>query len=130
MYQVFSHFSTIFTMQLKSACHSLRKHISLCPQLPKPLGIFAQLCRAWLPKALGTVTQDFGHPYPCTWVWKPVYVGMSVHGRGQNCSASARCLLGRGNRWHYVAIKTEVIATRKSLYTNRLTISVAIVALK
>lgn len=68
--------------------------------LPKPLGIFAQLCGASLPKVLGTVTQDFGHPYPCTWVWKPVYVGMSIHGRGQNCSASARCLLGRGNRWH------------------------------
>lgn len=94
---------------------------------------FAHSCPSlWasLPKALGTVTQDFGHPYPCTWVWKPVYVGMSVHGRGQNCSASARCLLGRGNRWHYVAIKTGVIATRKTLYTNRLTISVAIVALK
>ena len=72
----------------------------LCPQLPKTLGIFAQLRGASLPKALGTVTQDFGHPYPCTWVWKPVYVGMSIHGRGQNCSALARCLLGRGNRWH------------------------------
>ena len=31
---------------------------------------------ASLPKALGTVTQDYGHPYPCTWVWIPVYMGM------------------------------------------------------
>lgn len=62
--------------------------------------VYSDLRGASLPKALGTVTQDFGHPYPCKWVWIPVYVGMSIHGRGQNCSASARCLLGRGNRWH------------------------------
>lgn len=50
----------------------LRQLVSQIFILPKPLGIFAQLRGASLPKALGTVTQDFGHPYPCTWVWIPV----------------------------------------------------------
>lgn len=43
---------------------------------------FAQLCRAWLPKALGMATHRFGHAYPCTWSSVPVYVGMSDHVRG------------------------------------------------
>ena len=55
-----------------------------CPDLPKPLGIFAQLCRAWLPKALGMDAHRFGHSYPRTWSWLPMYVGTSNHVRGHN----------------------------------------------
>ena len=38
------------------------------------LGIRAQLCRAWLPKALGMDTHRIGHSYPCTWVRVTTYV--------------------------------------------------------
>ena len=92
-----------FHVSFASQCSSKYIDVREIRHTEKVTSRFAHSCPSiWasLPKALGTVTQDFGHPYPCTWVWKPVYVGMSVHGRGQNSSASARCLPGRGNRWH------------------------------
>ena len=65
-------------------CLSKSFKMCFCPDLPKPLGIFAQLCWAWLPKALGMDTHRFGHSYPCTWSWLPMYVGTSNHVRGHN----------------------------------------------
>ena len=37
-----------------------------------------------MPKALGMDTHRFGHSYPCTWSWLPMYVGTSNHVRGHN----------------------------------------------
>ena len=65
-------------------CLSKSFKMCFCPDLPKPLGIFAQLCWAWLPKALGMDTHRFGHAYPRTWSWLPMYVGTSNHVRGHN----------------------------------------------